>query len=1477
MGHPVKPDAGQGQVGPDQDDEVQGRVEDRRVETPSGSPDSAPADESAFTGTTDHRRQAITRAATTPEDQIERLQDVPYWRRSEVLLGRTAATQELERPLHHLVFVLSVQPEDVEHVLDILHEMSEEILPLGKPGIINSEATTAHIPCITASMGGFRRLHNRMLEEQASRSVDFRILALPNRVETITAVNGALYLGAPVFDHVNEVSAGTRESVLLPKSGGLEQGQTGVINEELAVDPERHPTVPILSAEALKRLAANGIPVDDALDFVTSTDYELPSGVFGRQAALFVDLHGQPSEARLFALTQASNLALSQEVDGTTLEAEYFTTVSGDHLVVVGHAESAGGYLASEFPASIKAGVGSAKMIIVGNLDIDSARTSQGIPRATRLPNAAEFDELRRKAGTGIFTTEIGEEGLSESRAGKVVNIIVKPPRRPEATLRPVETSSGINLVPFGSPDQMIGFEEEMAQIEEMMAPNSRVRYGRIQGRAGTGKSRFLDEIRKRHPKALILAANPALANKPWHGLATICHQVCEYLETQQTTDRRFIVARVFNDLIAKFRGKSPDERSKIVKNQTNEIKSLLKHALLLVAKLTSESIFLDDSHELDISSDPVLMGIITEVANDPDFTQTFFTLDRPEERYSSIAQKTTEARIKEVYGPKAVATISTQLKDKTPKVNPKNPELRTIYVLSTLRGAGTDVYQPGDEETQAFKTLAGDWDERISAQSQTPYEMTEILKILLRAARKEGERSIFLVEDDRISLTEKALELLGRVAESESLQQFQIHQLHELPTEDRRLVQVLAFIGSRFNLEQILNIANVVLGISFQDSVRIVDELAETGYLIETESTPQRRFKFAHDNVRETILQSTETDEAGKTLGITINERVNAANEATKEVIFADLSTDDMFNMLDSGIHHKSLTAEGIPHSEDRGLWTNYCQRAAHSMTNALEARRYGEAYSYAIKVLEGFDRKVEDIRPQTPGAIAQVRARMANGQSVDTQIASLVGHALFIVAEAGGLIGKFKKVDQAVLELDRMKAHTENGVRHFYVNAEVAGFTAAYVSNDTERSRNAYERLNRFVVGADGERTTMPVSPAQLLLMDLKNDFKAAGKAQSVPLLQACMARFNDDTLQHQMRVLRLMPDRDRQKAWANQMLTEFDRIKERTEMEIIHFQLKQNIDEDTLFVPNYLNHEAREKLEGQRQSLQKIRDEHNENTSPISILATIEQLAWIEGFLGNHEEAATLFGETWRIASQLGIHREAARAKKLQGDALVLQALSSYEKTEEGGHRIVKAIKTPLTDTLRKATRAYTTAVESADQVEDGANGAPDEFRFITRVQAARGIAIQLSETPHPDLSDQENIALAHQGIDFILEITNDPLWNSWLEHGQVSHYLSPYAAILGNLGAAMHNMTRANGGQPELLKKVQALTQTNTLSAKALINATEYAKDKLCDPLGEMARKLGGLAIGSSLYRNTPEISGEIAEAISIASTKLGLAA
>ncbi|MEK7085612.1 MAG: hypothetical protein AAB953_01195, partial [Patescibacteria group bacterium] len=614
----------------------------------------------------------------------------------------------------------------------------------------------------------------------------------------------------------------------------------------------------------------------------------------------------------------------------------------------------------------------------------------------------------------------------------------------------------------------------------------------------------------------------------------------------------------------------------------------------------------------------------------------------RPEERYKSAAQRTLEMEIRSFGGKTYHAKIE---KNPIAEIYLENPDTGEAKLnLHDPKTAYDYVFYSLPEEIRINPTTKQprrliNLHTILSKRAETPFELTSLINIVL-----ENEENL-IVGDETIELHPKAQKNIEKIRNSRDLAIYHRERIRRLGKPNRTLLQCMALLGNRVTFNQLLEIAQNIAAI--QNPGETINELKRSGYVtIEGEEEENAAVRLQHENFRDIALQALLPKDRRK-LAIQVYNKTRNDPAVHNDILFAllcEVSPDRYFG--------------------DTGFWNQYAMRAQTALHDAATQNAYGRAYGMAMTVLDGLEGESESKLAQALKSLQQKDKEEAN---VPDNIKKLIADCLLTIIENGVYIGRFSKVHEAIEVLEKMEA------KNYLTRAYLAGFNAAYAQTDTKQLSYYHQKI----------KNRKDASPAMIVSLEIHLSFK---KVRTPEECERSIELY--ETFSPEIRELEQSDPKT---------FHELQRLKTRIAFEQTRLRiLASGVDGDVTVEPGHLTEEETNKmLESltRLNNLNKMRQQHPGYFGATEELYLLDQLANMEGYLGNYPEAIDAFSEVWRLATQMEIPREAARAAKIKGDIEIMEALAQIEFPGQEHQGRATPKKVIARDKVLKAIHTYT----------------------------------------------------------------------------------------------------------------------------------------------------------------------------------------
>lgn len=1089
------------------------------------------------------------------------------------------------------------------------------------------------------------------------------------------------------------------------------------------------------------------------------------------------------------------------QIEALSKSPDYiFRSDDSGNLAIIALAQRSGGFL-TRLADGINRATGNRtnQLIGGGNLKIDT----NGLLVMEGYTNTNLRAGLKRL--TGMYIRRTDNERFKDGRDATTAHTIKEDvPGMPEL-LRITQVDRGATLKVGGGPDKLIGYEEELDQLRAAIDPKSKNRLIVLKGHAGRGKSRLLSELAAENPSMLKISIDPAGENIQGYAMVSIADQLTTFGEKHLPQKAK--LSGIYQELLA-FSQSSEAEKIEKAQTKPKDTANLIFHVLkIFEAMLGSFTLAIDDTHHIDRHSDPHLMEMLHNFLQDSKNSTKVLLSLRPEERYKSAAQSSLESKVRSFGKSEQLCTVNLENPETgEPKLNLRNPDVAYEYIWHSLPEdirTNNKIAPPQPRKLIDLHTI-------LAKKVNSPFELTSLINIILRDKRN------LIVNDEGISLHPDVLRKIDKIRNSEDLAIFHREKIRKLKKPQKKTLQLMALLGSKVPIAQFLTVVRNITG-ETTNLWSIITELKLDGYVAITEREDQgaqaetiegKQIQLQHESIRDMVLASINKDEKRK-LAIQVYNEIKDLPGVHNDTLFA-------------------LLAEATDKTSIRNIafWKHYTTRANKALRDAGTQNSHGRAYGIAMTVLDDLE-ETTDKKTELQKAL-ELLQRPERANEVPHEIKELLIKSLLTVVENGIFLGRFAKVHEAIELLEKF------GAEEHLTKAYLLGFKGAYAQVDTRTMKTYASKLER--------RTDL--TPGQRFEIELKLAFKKAGKPEE---FQACLDKYKDKAKE-----LGDLKTSDI-KLWA-----ELGRLKVRITFEKVRVNLLgQGVDGDVLVEPSHFTAETTSRLIASEKELSAM-DQDRRNTpgkfEQIEELYLLDQLASTNGYLGNYDKAIGAYSEVWRLAEQMGIPREAARAAKIKGDIQVMQGIAQIEF--------------PVDDTPGKATARRVIdrqkIIQAINTYQE--EGLPpmekvdkDEYyQILVRCQSLRAIGIlalsyeneiaEAKSTRDQGTMDDIKQALAPHlktALENFRYISSSKVFGPYLasKDGEFSYY------IMSNLGHVMGCIEELGINEAELETSVPDICNSSdhnkSFSPQAISYGLNYIKARnMHDNVGEVDRKIDG---------------------------------
>lgn len=578
-------------------------------------------------------------------------------------------------------------------------------------------------------------------------------------------------------------------------------------------------------------------------------------------------------------------------------------------------------------------------------------------------------------------------------------------------------------------PDRLIGYEGELQALQEALEPDNECRLILVEGQAGTGKSRLIDEAIDKRDQKLVISMDPAGRNIPGFGLVNLLDQVANFVKrTQEIGQSAEGITKYLATYLQEFSAKDEDEKLQEVNGFGRVAATMCANALLQIAEMMPQLIIvIDDVHHIDRHSDGQIMGIISQFVEEQTGQAKVMMARRPEERYASLEQENLLRKTEQK------CSVSLHNIDGSPKLDFSNAELAREYATYSL-----PEWLRVNSSDNSIKML-GDWAETLGQSATTPFEMSSFIHSLL-----DDIDGNFLVQKDLLELTEQGYERISTIKGADLLVYHLERMREQLSPVELEVLQAIAMLGQKMAMEeQLLAMLENCLGMTEFEAQLAIEALVTKNYLVAEEEEmiglpddqQVRAYRIWHENIRDIALNSS-LDLAGKAvLAEKLLQGIDSLN---------NISNLQYFEILNFAALNKPIT--------DENFWKEYAFTASRGLASSKRTEQYNQGFAYSNAALDGLG-KADNPKEAVLLAIDMLK----KGEHVSDSFKKLITEALVGLADNGYFLGKFADVYQAI-ELMEALNQPAAIMQHLYRT----GFNAAMAQNNKKLLAHYYEKIN-------------------------------------------------------------------------------------------------------------------------------------------------------------------------------------------------------------------------------------------------------------------------------------------------------------------------------------------------------------------------------------------------------------------------------
>lgn len=1000
------------------------------------------------------------------------------------------------------------------------------------------------------------------------------------------------------------------------------------------------------------------------------------------------------------------------------------------------------------------------------------------------LPGNIYFQSLGAE-NPGLYSTDYYLEMMKGTRDQTLARIEGIETRKGFISINVIKR---VDFSAGGGPERLIGYENEVAEIESALKPASSNKLIFVEGSAGTGKSRIIYEVTDELPNVVKISVDPAGRNITGFSLVDFAAQLGDDIKARygagQTVPQSIRLLQSFNDC-------SDNEKLYEANRFPEIVCSYCEEALSCLEKeIGPFTIVVDDIHHNDRFSDGFMMELFQDFLKKEDTFSKAIMLRRPDSRYASAAQENLKINVGNV------TTVSLEENGK-PKLDFSNVAVASEYVLYSLPKEIR--INPETGKPRAI----GDWVTELGCRCETPFEMSSYLQGIVAHSSE-----YLIVNKEKIELTTNGREKMSKSLGQEMII-YHLERIREqLSTESLRVLQTFALVGFSYSfreyLEQFMELA---FGYTVEKTNCILRELQEKGYLIaerkvlysgesDDDMEPITSYRIWHENLRDIVLKHTMDEK----------EREDIATNVYKAATELKLVSDDqLFTLMHYAAHNKDIN--------DGDFWADYMNYGNRTIQHAKRDNLYAQGYNVATMILDELQSE-ENTAPDESSTVAKALTGLTYGEELPEGFKVFILDTLKAIAYHGYYVGEMEKVHEAISVMERVQEQFPNeniGMTNLY---EI-GFDAAYFQADRKQLMEYFKKMQ-----AGG------VDSAKLKIYTLRASYSHRQTDECLRIIDS----YGEEELP--LEVERLKYRIELQAIYLD--------------------LLKSGIDGDAAYSGLDLTTEQTRRVWGVRTAMSKFRqkfaaaskDEANKKkrNHPIMELSLLDIEGDAEAFLGIYSQAIKCFSEIWRLAMQMEIPRQALFAAKRKGDLEIMQAVASehagkYVDSQrflksavftysEEGHNVAKKMtdKAWLDLFHIQRLRAISMYLEAIVKQEDAADTSDNEdSQDLLKI-----IAMGLADIEAIEMSD----GAKNLPGEFIDDRDVDDLDDCYY----VTPYLCSFRKSCEQLGYEF-----ALPSEPYKFE-----------SAGCVLAGRKYAKRFRDDKMGEVARKISGLQASPKYY-------------------------
>lgn len=840
--------------------------------------------------------------------------------------------------------------------------------------------------------------------------------------------------------------------------------------------------------------------------------------------------------------------------------------------------------------------------LFLGKGEVTSS-DEQNLVVAGYLPRAElERFHLMGQKAPDIYSTE---KVLASIKGDRDETIVSLEQRSFAEGLVAIDVEKQVNFHVGGGPDRLIGYRDEFKQLVGALEEKEKTRLIFLEGEAGTGKSRLINDVSHTTSNVIKISIDPAGRNIAGFSLADFADQIGVHLREKLSVDRSDLPPSVVN--LLEFAEKSENEKLMEANKYTETLCFYCLRTLEYLAEhLGACTVLLDDAHHIDRYSDGHLMNLIGELLESEQGHAKVVLMRRPEARYASIHQDNLQQRITDR------KTVSLHKADGRPKLDFSEPELAEEYIFYSLP---TEVRtNPND----GLNRMLGGWASELGAIASTPFELTSYLQEIVSDIPR-----YLLIQKDHVELTREGAEKISKI-QGKDMVVYHLERMREqLAPDTLKLLQVFALIGQKVASEETL--------IEFMEAAFDFPPLATEGYLQELEEKGylvgqdvilpiddfsgdiyETHYSIWHENIRDIVLNYTMDQPTKEDL----------ATRVYQTSLHTSLISDNQkFSILHYAANAKSR--------EDSPFWNDYIAWGSRALEDADAYHLYGQGYAVASLILQ--DMELEQAKENT---VVSSLLDMMDGYEVEPSMARFTIKSLLALVQNGYYLGQFSKVYQSIAIAEKIVERSPEvpvDLPQFFQ----LGFDTAYAQINKEKLKYFQEKLK-----SDGQNrqqqdlNTLKFAYRQGQYQQCQNVFETFPEDQLLPAeVERLKMRIDLENIINELGLAGI--DGDAVLSGMDLSPEQLESV-ERLQKKLLQFKERLTSQDHHDSVPQRLN--------------------------PVDELHVLDIEAQLSALSGQYDQSIRRFGESWRVAMQMDIPQEAVRAAKQKGDVEVFRALLS-----------------------------------------------------------------------------------------------------------------------------------------------------------------------------------------------------------------------